>query len=231
MERLFKIKNVHAAVAALSVVMVGAMMGPGSDVAQATTVIPKAFSGRATVVDATVLGIRTVISDTGPLPSTGGNIVRSLLTVNVPGLITASLARANTRSLIDRSQSFASVATTTLTVAGNTISADVLSSKAVAKCTVTGPVLTGSSTITRLVINGSAIVVSGAPNQTISVGPLTVVINQQDSTQTVKMGAINVTALRVTVDGEVIPGVITDDIADVAISRVHADIKCPAPTR
>ena len=31
-----------------------------------------AFSGRAVVVDATIKGIRTLVADTGPLPSSGG---------------------------------------------------------------------------------------------------------------------------------------------------------------
>ena len=41
----------------------GGGRGSGGDVS---------FGGRATVVDATVLGIQTVISDTGPLPPSGG---------------------------------------------------------------------------------------------------------------------------------------------------------------
>src|SRR5712671_5779656 len=82
------------------------------------------FSGQAVVVDATVLGINTVISDTGPLPSSGGALEASLLTVNMPGLVSANVAHAATVGQGDRSQSEASVADVILTVSGNTITAD-----------------------------------------------------------------------------------------------------------
>src|SRR5437867_8322950 len=47
------------------------------------------FSGDATAVRATVLGISTVLSETGPLPSSGGALEANLLTANVNGLVSA----------------------------------------------------------------------------------------------------------------------------------------------
>src|SRR5712691_4918800 len=48
------------------------------------------YSGQATVVNATVLGMTPVLlSDTGPLPSSGGALETSLLEATVPGLLTA----------------------------------------------------------------------------------------------------------------------------------------------
>ncbi len=52
-----------------------------------------AFSGEATVVNATVLGIKTTVSDTGPLPASGGALQTSLLSASVPGLLTADAAQ------------------------------------------------------------------------------------------------------------------------------------------
>src|SRR5216683_1500252 len=76
------------------------------------------FSGQATVVRATVAGITTVISDTGPLPSSGGALEASLLSASVPGLLTASVAHASTIGQGDRSRSEASVADLNLTAGG-----------------------------------------------------------------------------------------------------------------
>src|SRR5262249_40284855 len=45
------------------------------------------YSGQATVVRATVLGVTTVLSDTGPLPSSGGALETSLLEAPVDGLL------------------------------------------------------------------------------------------------------------------------------------------------
>src|SRR5437016_758318 len=113
------------------------------------------FSGQATVVDATVLGVRTVIVDTGPLPASGGAEEASLLNVNVPGLLSAEVLHATTVGQGDRVRSEASVANVALTVAGNTVTADVLSARAEADCSPSGgATVSGSSEILGLVVNG-----------------------------------------------------------------------------
>src|SRR5712692_9505631 len=91
------------------------------------------FSGRATVLKATVLGITTTVSDTGPLPSSGGAIDASLLTVNAPlgpigfsGSVSADVAHATAIGQGDESSAEASVADVRLVVGTNTISAGFL---------------------------------------------------------------------------------------------------------
>jgi hypothetical protein len=172
------------------------------------------FSGQASAVNATVLGVPIVLSQTQALPSSGGAFEATLLEANVPGVLTAQVLHAATLGMGDRSRSEASVADLNLTIGGNTISAAFLQSRALASC---GPTLTGSSEIAVLVINGDAIVVSGEPNQTINL-PLggQVIINEQTKTQNGSYGAIDVNVLHI-----IIPGV-----ADVKIASVHADIKC-----
>jgi hypothetical protein len=175
------------------------------------------FSGRATVVQATLLNLPPVVLvDAGPLPPEGGAAEKSLVDASVPGLLTAEVLHATTVGQGNASRSEASVANLTLTVAGNTISASFLQSRATAMCTDNGPTASGNSEIATLTVNGQSITVSGEPNQTIPLlGAGVVIINEQTST---RPGDITVNALHVKVDG----------IADVVISSAHADIMCAA---
>jgi len=176
------------------------------------------FSGQATVVKATVLGQSITLADTGPLPPEGGQKEASLLSESVPGLLTAEVFHASTVGQGNQSRAEASVATLDLTVAGNTIGADVLSSRATAMCGPNGSSsVAGSSEIVALTINGQTIVVSGQPNQTIPL-PLDtgrVIINEQSGNSS----DITVNALHVIVYG----------IADVIVASAHADVICARP--
>ena len=174
------------------------------------------YSGRATVVQATVLGLSTKLGDTGPLPSSGGAEEASLLDASVPDLLTAKVVHATTVGQGNASRSEASVANLMLTVAGNTISAGFLEARATAQCTDGGATASGSSEIATLTVNNQTITVSGEPNQTISLlGGAVLIINEQTSE---RPGDITVNALHVRVD----------DITDVVISSAHADIRCEA---
>jgi len=170
------------------------------------------YSGQATVVRATVLGVTTVLSDTGPLPSSGGALEASLLEAHVDGLLDAEVLHATTIGQGNQSRSEASVANLALTVAGNTINADFLMARATAECQPGGPAVSGSSEIAVLVINGQTIAVTGQPNQTILLPNGSVVINEQTSNP----GDITVNALHIVVNG----------IADIVIAHAHADITC-----
>jgi len=188
-----------------------AAIGPQSVTAAPSNAV---FSGRATVVDATVAGVPIVLSDTGALPSQGGAEQASLLTASVPNVLTAEALHASTVGHGDRTRSEASVADLTLTVGGNTISAGFLRSRATATCEGGFAAVTGSSEIVALVINGQSIVVSEAPNQTVALpGGGQVIINEQPPEAT---GNITVNALHV-----IVPG-----LADVVIASSHADITC-----
>ena len=176
------------------------------------------YSGRAAVVDATVLGQHIVLSDTGPLPASGGAQEASLLEAEVPGLLTAEVLHASTVGQGNQSRSEASVANLALTVGGNTVAADFLMARATAQCNGGNASVSGSADIVNLVVNGQAVTVSGAPNQTIPLpGGGSIVINEQTSSVSGNTGAITVNALHVSVPG----------VADVIISSAHADITCP----
>ncbi len=195
-------------------VLAGFSFGPAPLRADSSAI----FSGQATVVRATLpLAGTIVLSDTGPLPQSGGALEASLLNVGVPNLLTAEVAHASTVGQGDRSRSEASAAALALTVDGNTIGADFLMASATAVCGPGGASASGNSELARLVINGQQVVVSGAPNQTIMLpGGGQVIINEQTSNGP---GDITVNSLHVSVPG----------LADVIIASAHADITCPGP--
>jgi len=176
------------------------------------------YSGRATVLQATVLGFSPVVlADAGPLPPSGGAEEASLLNASVPGLLTAEVLHASTVGQGNASRSEASVAELSLTVAGNTISAGLLQARATAACRDGGATASGNSDIATLSVNGQSITISGAPNQTVPLPVGEVIINEQMSNGA---GDITVNALHVKVPGA----------ADVIVSSAHADITCqPAP--
>jgi hypothetical protein len=95
-----------------------------------------------------------------------------------------------------------------MTVAGVGITADFVMAQA---SQVLGAAGSGSSILNNLVINGTPIAVSGAPNQAIAVPGGQVIINQQTISSS---GAAVVNALHVTVAG----------VADVVVASATAGI-------
>jgi len=181
-----------------------------------TTTAPQSttYSGQATVVQATVLGQSIQLVNAGPLPPEGGAAKDNLLEATVPGLLSAEVLHAATIAGGSHSRSEASVANVTVTAGGNTITAGFLMARAEARCTDGTASASGSSEIVLLTINSQTVVVSGDPNQTITLPNVSVVINEQRRDGA---GDITVNALHV-----VVPGV-----ADVVVSSAHADIGCP----
>ena len=188
------------------------------------------YSGRATVLDATLLNLPGItLGDTGPIPETGDSREATLLTLSVPqsqtlGLLAldAVAGHATTVAQGDRSRAEASVAELNLAVSGNTIAAGFLMSQAEAVCEAGVAAVSGASQIANLVINGQEIVVTGDPNQTV---PLPnggrVVINEQSSMAKGGRGDITVTALHIVAND-----LAGNRVADIAIGRAHADITC-----
>lgn len=184
---------------------------------------PVLFSGRATVVDADVLGEQNDLVDTGPLPSLGGALQSSLLTANLPGLLTGEVLAASTVGNGNQSSSEATITSLGITVAGIGIGASVASSTAEATCTPGGPTADGDAVVLNLVVGGVPIPVSGAPNQVVPLplGLGQIVLNEQITSVTSTTAAIDTSALHVVVNG----------VADIAISRSHADVTCGALPR
>jgi hypothetical protein len=176
------------------------------------------FSGRATVAKVSLLGLANVtVADTGPLPSSGGTLEDTIAAIGLPGVLSSATASARTTGAGSQSNSEATVENLSLAVGGVTIAATVIKSEATAACTP-GAAVNGNSVLANLKINGVAVTVSGLPNQTISVGPLTIIINEQVAATGGGAGTITVNALHV-----IIPG-LDEDIANIVIASSHADI-------
>jgi hypothetical protein len=201
----------------------------------ATLVAPAAtsYSGRAIVVQATVLGVGTInLGDTGPLPAEGGARDGSLLTVGVSreqtgGFLelTAVAGHSATVGQGSSSRAEASVAQVSMNVAENAIEASILRSQAEATCDGQGrATVRGSSEVALLVVNGEEIAVTGEPNQRIDLPNGSIVINEQSFREDGNAAEITVNALHVTtfvpLTGQL--------LADVVISSAHADITCAA---
>jgi len=190
------------------------------------------FSGDATVLRATVLGLPIVLGEAGPVPEAGGAEEFSLLSVSrdqTGGLLSAEAVHATVVAQGNSSSAEASVARASLTVAGNAVQADLLRSQAQATCDGTGQAsASGSSEVAGLVINGQPIPVTGQPNQRVDLLGLRVVINEQSGSASGNRGDITVNALHVTAFDPFSGAT----LADVVISSSHADITCagcPAP--
>src|SRR4029077_1978587 len=102
-------------------------------VADLTAATSTTFSGEATVLRATVLGLGPiVVGEAGPVPEAGGAEEFSLLSVSrdqTGGLLAAEAVHATVVAQGNSSSAEASVASASLTVAGNTIQADLLRSQ------------------------------------------------------------------------------------------------------
>lgn len=181
------------------------------------------YTGEAAVAKVNVLGVLNAsIQDTGLLPSNGGSLSTELLAVNVPTLLDLHLLSASTDGANGQTDAAASVTQVALTVAGISITASVLTSNATATCS---PVVSGTSTIANLKVNGLTIKVTGAPNQTIPLLVGSLVINEQISSVVnappLTSADMLVNALHLKVLG----------LADVAISSSHAAVSCSVHVR
>ena len=186
--------------------LVGLLTCPGTSEAQTVT-------GQASAVQATVLGVlgvgtTTVLSDTGTLGGTSDAREASLVTGTVPSLLTGEALHAVTIGWPDQVASEASLGSLAMTVAGTGISADLVMARALS---VLGSAGTGLTNIAGLTIGGVPVFPTGAPNQTLSLGVLSVVLNEQ----ILSAGGIIVNALHVrTLDG----------LTDVVIGSAKAAI-------
>jgi hypothetical protein len=186
---------------ALAGALVGLLAWPGTSEAQTVT-------GQASAVQATVLGMTTALADTGTLGGTSDARDADGLTGSVPSLLTGEALHATTIGYPDEVDSEASLGSLSMTVAGTGISADLVMARAFA---VLGAAGTGLTNIGGLTIGGVPVFPTGAPNETISLGVLSIVLNEQIPWT----GGITVNAMHVrTIDG----------LTDVVIGSAKAGI-------
>src|SRR3989442_927633 len=154
----------------------------------------------------TVLGATTVLGGTGTLAAgTSDALQASAVTGGIPSLLTGEVLHAVTIGYPDQIDSEASLAALALNVAGTSIGADFVMSRALA-------VADGASAVSNiggLAINGIPIPVTGDPNQTIGTAGRVLIINEQ---QVGSDGTMVVNALHAIVSG----------VADVVVASAQA---------
>ena len=152
-------------------------------------------SNQATGATAVVMGVVTMLADTGTLTSPSEPLGTGLPLGSIPGLLSAEALHAATMGWTDQVVSQSSLGNLVMSVAGTGISADFIMSSAQA---VAGAGATGLTSIEGLRIGGVSISPSGIPNQLITLPGLSVTLNEQVQSAS----GIVVNALRVrTLDG------------------------------
>jgi len=150
-------------------------------------------TGQASAVTAVVLGNVTSLADSGTLADPSEPLGTGQGTASIPGLLSGEALTAATVGWPDQVASEASLGNLVTSVAGTGISADVIISRALA---VSGAVPTGLSNIEGLTIGGVSVSPTGAPNQTVSVLGLSVILNEQiQSANGIVVNALHVRTL------------------------------------
>ena len=211
-----------AAFAALYVVSLVSVPFASRAVAASSTT----FSGQATVVSGTVVGLPVTLVDTGPVDAGGGSLHASLFRYpdGLPdltgGALTAEVFHASVVAQGDRSRAEARVADVQLKAAGLSIGASFLSAQAMAVCNGGTATISASSEIAELTIDGQTFAVTGGVNQTIVLPAGQIVINEQVGSASAGDGDVTVNALHVTLID------VLGRPTDVVIAHAHADIHC-----
>ena len=169
------------------------------------------YSGRAIGINIDTNLIDMSISDTGDLDSQGGTIDTALVSANHE-LVNANVLLAVTSGFDNVAQSESATSDVTL-LPGHTneITADFVRAESKAVCDE----VSGQSEIVNLMIGGNSVMVSGNPNQTITVpGVFELIINEQIPTD--EENEIVVNALRLTLaTGE-----------EVIVSHTKSGVSC-----
>src|SRR2546426_2669304 len=190
------------------------------------------YSGRAfgAFVNVNLLGLVVgpeTLSDTGPLPPSGGLLTNQLETVTIPGVLSATLMPTMTSGANGVARSEASLADLVL-LPGNAAAVTASFVRAETEATCNG--VRGETEVAEVKFGGQDIVVVPfAPNQTFvipdpAVGPpvATLIINEQNTSSGGGTQDITVNALHLTVMAS---GVVA---AEVILSHAHSDVQgCP----
>lgn len=165
-------------------------------------------SGQAAAVQATVFGLlgNTYLNmaNTGSLAGPTDARQASDISGNLLGALLAETPRATTIGTGDQVASQASLGNLALSIAGSQIGAGLVIAEAIAR----GGLVTGTSTLTGLSLNGIPVAVTGAPNQVVAIPGGQMIINEQVASAT----GMVVNALHVNVLG----------VADVVIGTASA---------
>ncbi|PYT72845.1 MAG: hypothetical protein DMG39_08300 [Acidobacteria bacterium] len=171
------------------------------------------FSGEAVALKASAAGVSLALADTGPLPSSGGNLSTSVASVSVAGIASADTLSSSTSGSGATSQSQSTLQDVNLV--NGLVAATAVKSNSSATCSNGRAATSGNAQLVGLTVAGQSILVSN-PNLSISLpGGISVIINQQTSSSGGTSGSMTVNALHVTG-----PGI------DVVVASAQSDITC-----
>jgi hypothetical protein len=191
------------AIGSTAVLIVIAAANPGA--AQTVT-------GQARVAQGTVAGplgsTTTVLGDTGTLTDAADARQTSQLAGSIPSVLNGGTLHATTIGYPDHVDSEASLNDLTVTVAGTSVGAAFVMSRATSAVGAAG---SGLVNIDGLSINGVPIAVTGEPNQVVALAAGRITINEQNSSP----AGITVNALHIVVDG----------VADVVVGSAVAGVR------
>src|SRR5213593_734829 len=191
-----------------------------------TTTAGVTYSGRAfgAFVDVSLLGVAVgpeTLSDTGPLPPSGGLQTNQLETVSIPGVLSATLMSTMTSGANGVARSEASLADLSV-LPGSAAAVTASFVRAESEATCSG--VRGATEAVDVTFAGQSIVVDPfAPNQTFDIpGVARLVINEQKTSTGGGTQDITVNAIHLTVTAD---SVVT---AEVIVSSAHSDVQgCP----
>jgi hypothetical protein len=198
-----------------------------------------AYGGEATALSGTVAGIPVSLAGTGAIDPSGGARNNSLVCypggpqcyAGVPdatsGLLSAQTLSAAVVGQGDQTYAHSSLANLSLVVQGLLIRADYSESQVKSICKDDGGggrvcESRGNSEFNKLTIAGAPVVVTGLPNQLVTVpSPLGTTVTIMINEQTVSNGYLTVRALRI--KGPYVPGVVNATDVSVAVGKTKTD--------
>lgn len=156
------------------------------------------YSGRGIAFSGTVAGQSTGFGDTLPLPSSGGHQAAAAMSAGLPSLLGADTLHASTFGQSDRTRTEATASGIAITTGNYTVTADFAMTRAMAVSSHGAPVLSGSAEISNLSVNGTAVAVTGAANQIVTLPDGQLVVNERITSTSGATGSITVNALHLT---------------------------------
>jgi hypothetical protein len=165
------------------------------------------YGGRAVLVSITnVAPANILIGDTGALPSRGGTLSVMAGPTNIASGLFMELGQASVIGTGGVAQSTVVITNLGINVVGtngtnHTLMFDLLQVSARAQGTMTGAVISASTAIQGLEIDGAAVAVTGEANQTVLLDGVTITLNAQSGSASNQVGQATVAGIAISVDG------------------------------
>ena len=186
----------------------------------AATPFPDAkYSGRAVAVGVNAAGMPFTWGDTCELPEEGGWRQSSFLTFDEADTASGEIGHASVIGQVDRTRAEASVGGVALNANGVLIEVDFAMSRALAVFQSGGGTgLAGASEIGTLHVAGTPVIITGEPNQSVSLPNGRIVINEQLLSDT----SITVNAIHVVLDAGL-------DLVVASVRAGYQSVQAPPP--